>query len=136
MIGKLTRITNDNIKNKLRSPELTKAELFDIVNDFIQGVKENNYQEKGFPKSIYGISKVGINHYAKVLANFESIKSKNVQVYAMCPGYVNTDMTSHKGHLTIQEGALTAVYLAELPFKVDPELQGKFFERSALSSLE
>jgi hypothetical protein len=54
----------------------------------------------------------------------------------MCPGYVDTDMTSHKGHLTIQQGALTPVYLAELPFEVNPDYQGKFFEKSSLSSLE
>lgn len=30
----------------------------------------------------------------------------------MCPGYVNTDMTSNKGILTIQQGALTPVFLA------------------------
>jgi hypothetical protein len=45
----------------------------------------------------------------------------------MCPGYVDTDMTSHKGHLTIQQGALTPVFLAELPFEVNPNYQGKFF---------
>jgi hypothetical protein len=32
-----------------------------------------------------------------------------------CPGYVGTDMTSHKGPLTIDEGAATPVWLATLP---------------------
>ncbi|VDM29210.1 unnamed protein product [Toxocara canis] len=31
-----------------------------------------------------------------------------------CPGYVDTDMTSHKGPLTIEEGADTPIYLATL----------------------
>ena len=53
----------------------------------------------------------------------------------MCPGYVDTDMTSHKGILTIQQGALTPVFVTELPFEVNPNYQGQFFERSALSSL-
>ncbi|KAH7699476.1 Carbonyl reductase, partial [Aphelenchoides avenae] len=32
-----------------------------------------------------------------------------------CPGYVDTDMSSHKGHLTIDQGADTPIYLATEP---------------------
>uniref|UniRef100_A0A1I7YCH7 Glyceraldehyde-3-phosphate dehydrogenase n=1 Tax=Steinernema glaseri TaxID=37863 RepID=A0A1I7YCH7_9BILA len=39
-----------------------------------------------------------------------------------CPGYVNTDMSSHKGHLTIEEGADTPIFLATDPSAPD----GKF----------
>lgn len=106
------------------------------MDDFIQGVKEDSYFQRGWPKSIYGISKVGINHYARVLSNFEEVKSRKIQVYALCPGYVETDLSSHKGVLTIQQGAQTPVFLAELPFEVNPDFQGKFFEKCALSSLE
>lgn len=40
------------------------------------------------------------------------------------PGYVNTDMTSHRGPLTIEEGADTPIYLATLEGN---EPTGKFF---------
>lgn len=72
------------------------------MEEFNQGVKEDNYAEKGWPKTIYGVSKIGINHYARVLTHYEDVISRKIQVYAMCPGYVDTDMTSHKGPLTIQ----------------------------------
>ncbi len=36
-------------------------------------------------------------------------------LFQMCPGFVDTDMSSHKGVLTIDQGADTAVYLALLP---------------------
>ncbi len=58
--------------------------------------------EKGFPKSAYGMSKLGLNLYTKILSKRQDVLSNNIQVYALCPGYVNTDMTSHKGHLTIE----------------------------------
>jgi NAD(P)-dependent dehydrogenase (short-subunit alcohol dehydrogenase family) len=45
--------------------------------------------------------------------------NRNIQVYSLCPGYVNTDMTSHKGVLTIQQGALTPIFLIDLPFEVN-----------------
>ena len=37
-------------------------------------------------------------------------------------------MTSHNGHLTIQQGALTPVYLVELPFQINKDFQGHFFQ--------
>ena len=66
MGGKIGRIKNEEIKNKLRG-NLTKQELFELMSDFREGVKEGNYADRGWPKFIYGISKVGINHYPKVL---------------------------------------------------------------------
>lgn len=81
------------------------------MNEFIEAVRLGNYAQKGWPKSCYGISKVGINHYARVLAKDKDVIERKIQVYALCPGYVDTDMTSHKGVLTIQQGALTPVFL-------------------------
>ena len=126
MVGKLSILKSEEIKNKLRG-KLTKQELFDLIKDFREGVKEDNYTERGWPKWIYAISKIGINHYAKVLCDYEMVMERKIQVYSCCPGYVDTDMSSHKGTLTIQEGALTPVFLVELPFEVNPEHQGKFF---------
>jgi hypothetical protein len=36
-------------------------------------------------------------------------------------------MAGSKAPLSIEEGALTPVYLAELPYEVDLALQGQFF---------
>jgi carbonyl reductase 1 len=82
------------------------------------------------------MSKLGINVYTmRVLTQRKDIRDKGIQVYVHCPGYVKTDMSSHKGALTIEEGARTAVYLVELPFQTNKDLQGQFFERCAVSSL-
>jgi len=35
------------------------------------------------------------------------------------PGYVDTDMTSHKGELTTDQGAIAPVWLALLPSNVE-----------------
>jgi NAD(P)-dependent dehydrogenase (short-subunit alcohol dehydrogenase family) len=55
-----------------------------------------------------------------VFAKQKDVVERRIQAYAMCPGWVNTDMTSYKAELTIQQGALTPVFLAELPFEVNP----------------
>ena len=69
MSGKLKCIQNEGIKEKLRS-DLNKQELFDLMSDFREGIKEGNYAEKGWPKWILAVAKVGINHYAKVLSQY------------------------------------------------------------------
>jgi carbonyl reductase 1 len=137
MMGKYQVLKNsEEWKAKFSNPSITKDQLLSYMKEFEEAVKKGDYAEKGFPKSAYGMSKLGINIYTmKVLAQRQDIKDKHIQVYAQCPGYVNTDMTSHKGPLTIEEGARTTIFLAELPFEVNKEYQGQFFERSALSAL-
>lgn len=64
----------------------------------------------GWPKSMYGVSKLFETSYTRILA--EQLKSAGVMVNACCPGYVDTDMTSHRGVKTLEEGADTPVWLA------------------------
>jgi carbonyl reductase 1 len=37
---------------------------------------------------------------------------KNIIIYACCPGYCATDMSSNKGIKTAEEGAITPTWLA------------------------
>lgn len=70
-------------------------------------------QGSGWPKSMYGVSKLCETAYTRVLA--EQLKAAGVMVNACCPGYVDTDMTSHKGVKTLEQGADTPVWLALMP---------------------
>ena len=137
MMGKYHLFKNsEEWKAKFSNPSITKEQLLGYLHEFEEAVKKGDYAEKGFPKSAYGMSKLGVNIYTmRILSQRQDVKDKHIQVYAQCPGYVNTDMSSHKGPLTIEEGARTTVFLVELPFEVNPDFQGQFFERSALSSL-
>jgi hypothetical protein len=63
------------------------------------------------------MSKMAINVYmTRILPLRQDIIDKEIQVYGQCPGYVSTDMTENKGFLPVEKGALTTVFLAELPF--------------------
>lgn len=42
----------------------------------------------------------------------EKEKGSGVLVNSCCPGYVDTDMTKHRGSKTVDEGAQTPVLLA------------------------
>ena len=129
------RITNENLKQRLQNPNLTKKDLFDILHEFETGVANSTYAEQGWPKWSYGVSKLGINIYNRVLGQFENVVGRKIQTYVCCPGFVKTDMSSHKGHLTVEEGIRTPIFLIELPFEFTQERQGGFFYLEKLASL-
>jgi len=119
--GNLNIIKSNELKLKFTSPTLTIDELNTLMNQFIEDVKTNTYQEKGWPRSAYGVSKVGVIALTHILAR----NDKNIFVNCCCPGFVKTDMSSHRGVKTTDEGADTPVWLALLP--PESTVNGKFF---------
>lgn len=80
--------------------------------------------EKGWGTSAYVVSKVGVSALTilqqKMFDNEECCR--NIHVNSVHPGFVDTDMTKHKGVLTTEEGAKAPLFLA-----LDPhELKGQF----------
>ncbi|KAF7639039.1 hypothetical protein Mgra_00001566 [Meloidogyne graminicola] len=92
-----------------RNP-FTEADIDKFVEDYKKFAKEDKRREGGYPEAAYGVSKAA--EIALSLLQANELKTKGIIVNACCPGYVNTDMTSHKGHLTIDEGADTPIWLA------------------------
>lgn len=81
--------------------------------------------EKGWANSAYVASKVGVAALSRIHQRmFDTDSRKNIIVNAVHPGYVDTDMTSHKGTLTIEEGAVAPVFCALLP--EDTDIKGGF----------
>lgn len=95
----------------------TIDQLKALVNEFVQAAKDDTLEKKGWPKTAYGTSKVAttaLTILQQKIMDGDSTRS-DILINCCCPGYVYTDMSSHKGHLTINEGAVTPVYLALLP---------------------
>ena len=88
---------------------------------------KGNHAQSGWPKWPYGISKLGIIVYHHILGRNPEVLKRNIQVYVCCPGYVKTGLPTQKGALSVVEGVFTPVYLIELPFVPNKELQGQFF---------
>ena len=118
MVGPMTfkKITNEELKKRWSKENITKEEIVELVKEFEKAVAEGNFKEKGWPEWGYGISKLDINVFHSALSRYEAVVKKGIQVYVCCPGYVKTDMTSHNGHLTIEEGIRTPMFLINLPF--------------------
>lgn len=86
--------------------------------------KEGKNKELGWGVSAYNVSKVGVSALT-IIQQREFDKetpNRNISVNSVHPGYVDTDMTNHKGHLTIEEGAKAPLYLC----LEQHELKGKY----------
>ena len=70
----------------------------------------------------YCLSKLALNGLTTMLA--EGLRADRIAVNSMCPGWVRTDMGGPGATRSVEEGANTAVWLAD---EAPHELTGKFF---------
>ena len=86
-----------------------------------RAAKEGVHFEQGWPNSAYATSKVLLSAVTPIQQRgFDKQRpGQYIVVNSVHPGYVDTDMTSHKGPLTIDEGAVAPVWAALLPPNVE-----------------
>lgn len=118
--GNFDKITDPSLRERLLDARSTE-ELDALAEDFVHSVADGSYAERGWPRQTYAVSKMLETKYAMVLAQRLRSTHPHVLVNAMCPGYVKTDMTSHRGVKTVEEGADTAVFLALLPREAEQQ---------------
>jgi len=113
-------------KFALSDSTLQVSELDDLMNGFVKATEDGDHASKGWPNSTYVVSKVGLSALSRI-QNRELQKSsiKDVALNHVHPGYVDTDMSSHKGPLSPDEGAASSLYVALLPPGTD--VTGKYF---------
>lgn len=124
------RMPVGDARNKASSEQITREELFSLASDFLNGVRDGNYAEKGWPRTAYGISKVLLNCYTRVLA--AEVQTRNIKVNCVDPGWVRTDMAGPNATSEPEEGARTPVFLA----KYEGPESGKFWKNSEVVGWE
>ncbi|KAG8237560.1 hypothetical protein J437_LFUL003282 [Ladona fulva] len=109
------------IRGRFSNPDLTEKELCQLMEEFVKAAKDGDHYAMGWPNSAYVVSKVGVSALTRIQQRaFDADTSRpGIVVNAVHPGYVDTDMTSHKGPLTTEEGAVAPTYLALLPSNND-----------------
>lgn len=100
-------------------PYLRKAAAPRVIN-----VSSGYGQLDGLSANVpsYCLSKLALNGVTIMLA--EALRSDRIAVNSMCPGWVRTDMGGPNATRSVEEGADTAVWLADEALH---ELTGKFF---------
>ncbi|XP_063908529.1 carbonyl reductase [NADPH] 1-like [Zophobas morio] len=112
--GHLSRIPSAELRNNFNDPAITVPELNKLLEQFIQDAKDNQHQERGWGNSAYVVSKVGLSALTKIQQREfdQENPNRNISVNSVHPGYVDTDMTSHKGPWSIEQGARAPLFLA------------------------
>jgi NAD(P)-dependent dehydrogenase (short-subunit alcohol dehydrogenase family) len=100
-------------------PLLQKSSQAKVIN-----VSSGNGQISGLSAGVpsYCLSKLALNGATIILA--EALQPRNIAVYAMCPGWVRTEMGGASAPRSVEQGADTAIWLAT---EASPQLSGKFF---------
>ncbi|KAG6685084.1 hypothetical protein I3842_12G094100, partial [Carya illinoinensis] len=111
LMGQLQFISNENAKKELGDvDELTEEKVDKVVEGFLEDVKENLIEVKGWPTNYFAyiVSKAALNAYARVLAK----NYPNIVINSVSPGHIKTDLNGNTGHLSVEEGAKGPVMLA------------------------
>lgn len=96
------------LRKAFTNPQASLADMDKLVNDYIAAVRKGDYEDKGWPRHAYGVSKIAATQVSKVYARL----NPEHLVFPMSPGWCVTDMTSPEAEKTAAEGADTVIYLA------------------------
>ncbi|XP_073949694.1 carbonyl reductase [NADPH] 1-like [Choristoneura fumiferana] len=116
--GHLSQIPSVALRNKFKDENLTVEQLSDLMNQYIEAARQGT-QAPEWGNSSYVVSKVGVTALTKI--HQRMYDNRNLQINAVHPGYVATDMSSHKGPLSIDEGAAAPLWVA-----LDADLRGAY----------
>ena len=139
-LGRFVGIDEPTTQKRLESPTLTKEQIFAIAKEYYEAVKAHPDQVQHVPFAaamypVYRYSKLLLNLYTRILGADAEILKRNIQVYSCCPGWVRTELGGPSAPLSIDQGAVCPSYVVELPYKVQPEFQGKFFSQRVVTPL-
>nr|GMC90917.1 (+)-neomenthol dehydrogenase-like isoform X2 [Ipomoea batatas] len=109
----ILNIPNEWAKGVLSNVESPPEKLDEVVNKFLEDLKNGSSKEKEWPPhmSAYIVSKAAMNAYARITAH----KYPSLQVNCVDPGYVKTDINFNTGKITANEGAQNIVRVALQP---------------------
>jgi NAD(P)-dependent dehydrogenase (short-subunit alcohol dehydrogenase family) len=122
-MGTLTHVRG-TLRGRFEDPELTRDGLVELMQSFVRDVADGVHTERSWPSSAYSVSKVGLNALVRVVARELAGDPRRILVNAADPGWVKTRMGGPSAPRTVDQGAQTPVWLAQLP---DGGPSGGFF---------
>jgi carbonyl reductase 1 len=92
--GILTDAWSETRREALMNEGLTLEHLTAMMHEFLEDVAQDRIAEAGWPHNAYRVSKAGLNALTRVWA--KTWEEKDFSVFAVCPGWVKTDMRHRK----------------------------------------
>lgn len=111
------------LRERLLATTLTRAQIEEIAEEFVNAVARGDHESAGFPSNAYSVSKALMNAFARVLARETAGAARRVN--AVCPGWVKTRMGGSSAPRSLAEGASGIVWAATLSGDARPN--GGFF---------
>lgn len=143
--GRLSILNTDKKKQEeVSSSGLTRERLFKMVRKFEKDVKGGKHKEEGWPSTCYGMSKLALIAFGKVFAHEEkegmakrgigggSEGRKAIWLASCCPGWCDTDMSSHSGPRSAEQGARTPAWLALKGVEDGAKAGGFFYDEKEI----
>lgn len=90
------------------NPALTTDNLEQYMLDFVKAVETGVHAKQGWANTCYGMSKLGIIAFTKILAR----DYPEIMVNSVDPGYCATDQNNMQGFRPAERGAVTPLLLA------------------------
>ena len=113
VLGMLSVVPAAELRQRLSSKNLTRHDLDSLAHEFVNDVRTGAHLEKGWPASAYGTSKVLLSALSFVQHRMlQEDQREDLVVNVVHPGYVDTDMSGHKGPLTPDQGCVSSVKAA------------------------
>lgn len=123
--GHLSNLRNMDWIKRLSKKDLSKTDIDDFVNWFLESVKKGTFKRSDFADGgtipSYRVSKVALS--ALTMVQQKELEPRGISVNSIHPGLVSTDMTMHIGFLTPDEAAETPL---DLVLDAPPSLKGKY----------
>ena len=131
--GNILKLKNDNLINLFKTAKAAD-DLFKIADKYKEAINDETCDEEGWYKNTYGVSKMIINTYARLLTKKREISREGISVFSCHPGWLKTEMGGNYAKVDVKDGANNVIYLIELPDGINKDLQGKFFEEGKVSN--
>jgi len=125
--GHLSRIPGRSIQMQLGDSSLTEKRLDDLMMDYQRHSTEFNYdfEEVGWPRCAYTVSKVAVNAYTRILQRQLEEKGRGgIVVNSIHPGSYHSKITQNKDYATTPAEAAKSV--VEIALQAQPQSRGKF----------
>lgn len=101
-LGMLNQVSGQ-VRAQFSDKSLTVEGVNALARSYVQSVGDGTASRQGWNRDPYFNSKVLLNAYVRVRA--PQLRSQNIRMNALCPGWVKTDMGGQEGFLSISEGA-------------------------------
>jgi NAD(P)-dependent dehydrogenase (short-subunit alcohol dehydrogenase family) len=136
-LGRVSRIKQrEALDILLKYDSINFGDLDSVAQKFEIEVRSNALS-KGWPTSVYAVSKAFLSVYTKILARDPAILGNGVQVYCCCPGFCDTDLVTGRGATKSPAlGAAELYELIKLPHVIDPAIQGGFWRELAWEKID